>query len=178
MPGEKLIKDDLHRSTTLSVMQFGKLPTFTVELGTGHVPDLSIVAACAAGLRNVMRSLGMLDGDLEPIQGIKIVNPGYPVRRIESPRVSRASVVLHTCDAGDALNKGDVVARVCDIWGRPVGDGVLKSEYDGFVLGRQHGIYYYPGAAVLAMAIRDDAPVIVPYPKDYFNLPNKEKHTR
>jgi hypothetical protein len=44
----------------------------------------------------------------------------------------------------------------------------LYSEYDGFVIGREHGIYYYPGDAVFNMAIRNNDPLVVPYPEDYF----------
>jgi hypothetical protein len=35
-------------------------------------------------------------------------------------------------------------------------------------MGRSHGIYYHPGEALLGLAIRDDAPLIAPYPTDYF----------
>jgi hypothetical protein len=60
------------------------------------------------------------------------------------------------------------VAEVRDLWGRPLGDGWLRAEHDGFVIGRSHGIFYYPGDAVLGMAIRDDAPLVAPYPEDFF----------
>jgi hypothetical protein len=53
-------------------------------------------------------------------------------------------------------------------WGRPLGDGLLHSEHDGFVIGRAHGIHFFPGDAVLYTAIGDDAPRVAPYPKDYF----------
>jgi predicted deacylase len=167
-PVEKYVDEKLHRSTSAAALLTGKIPAFTVELGTGHMPDPAIVAASAAGTRNVMRWAGMLDGDPEPIEGIKVVNPGFPVRRRPTPRVTEACVVLHLVKPGDLVNTGDPVAEVRDVWGRPLGDGLLRSEYQGFVIGRSHGIYFYPGDAVLGMAIRDDAPLVAPYPKDYF----------
>ena len=167
MPLEKLIKEDLHRSSTGAILFLTKIPAFTVELGTGYVPDLAIVKASMAGTRNVMRKLGMLDSDFEPIQGIQVIDLGFPVRRCSTPRVKKACVVLHRVEAGDIIKAGDVVAEIRDIWGRPIGDGYLYSEYDGFIIGRQHGIYFYPGAPVFAMAIPNSDPLIVPYPKDY-----------
>lgn len=167
-PIEKYIGEKLHRSTSGATLLVGKIPSFTVELGTGHMPDPAIVAASAAGTRNVMRWAGMLDDAMEPISGIKTVDPGFRVRRRGAPRVSEACVVLHRVEAGDLIHVGDVLADVRDIWGRPIGDGVLRSEYDGFVLGRSHGIYFYPGANVLMLAIRDDLPIVAPYPEDYF----------
>ncbi len=167
-PADKYVDDKLHRSTSGAVLLVGRIPSFTVELGTGHMPDPAIVAASATGTRNVMRWAGMLDGDPEPIEGIQIVDPGFPVRRRGAPRVSEACVVLHLVQAGDLVKAGDPLAEVRDIWGRPIGDGLLRSEYDGFVIGRSHGIYFYPGDEALMLAIRDDAPIVAPYPESYF----------
>jgi len=167
-PAEKYIDAKLHRSTSGAALLVGKIPSFTVELGTGHMPDPAIVAASAAGTRNVLRWAGMLDGEREPITGIRVVDPGFRVRRRGAPRVNEACVVLHTVEPGDLVAAGDPVAEIRDIWGRPLGDGVLRSEYDGFVIGRSHGIYFYPGDEILALAIRDDAPLVMPYPEAYF----------
>jgi predicted deacylase len=167
-PPEKYIDEKLHRSTSGATLLLHKVPAFTVELGTGHLPDPAIVAASVAGTRNVMRWAGMLSGDSEPIEGIQVVDPGFPVRRRSTPRVEGACVVLHLVEPGDVIKTGDPVAELRDVWGRPLGDGLLRSEYDGFVIGRSHGIYYYPGDNVLGMAIRDDAPLVAPYPEDYF----------
>lgn len=167
-PAEKYIDKKLHRSTSGAALLVGGIPALTVELGTGHMPDPAIVAASAAGTRNVMRWAGMLDGDLEPIEGIKVVDAGFPVRRRRTPRVKETCVALHLVEPGDLVSVGDPVARVLDVWGRPLGDGLLRSEHDGFVIGRSQGIYFYPGHAVLGMAIRDEAALVAPYPEDYF----------
>jgi len=167
-PPEKYIEKKLHRSTSGSALLVGRIPSFTVELGSGEMPDPAIVAASAAGTRNVMRWAGMLDGEEERIEGITVVEPRFPVRRRGTPRVEEACVVLHLVQPGDLISEGDPVAEIRDVWGRPVEDGVLRAEYDGFVVGRSHGIYYYPGKAVLGMAVRDDAALVAPYPEDYF----------
>jgi len=168
MPVSKLIDDDLHRSTSGALLYLGKKPTFTVELGTGHMPDPAIVQASAAGTRNVLRWAGMLDGEMEPIEGIKVIDPGYPVRRLQTPRVKEAGVVFHLVQAGDMVQSGQPVAEIRDIWGRPIGDGYVYSDCDGFVIGRSHGIFYYTGDAVLGLAVRNTEPLVEPYPEDYF----------
>jgi predicted deacylase len=167
-PAEKYIDEKLHRSTSAAALLLSSIPAFTVELGGGLMPDPAIAASAAAGTRNVMRWAGMLDGDPEPIEGIKVVDPGFAVRRCPTPRVSEACVVQHLVQPGDMLKAEDPVAEVRDVWGRPLGDGVLRAEYDGFVMGRSHGIYYYPGDTVLGMAIRDDAPLVATYPEEHF----------
>jgi predicted deacylase len=166
---EKYIDEKLHRSTSGAALLVGRIPSFTVELGGGLMPDPSIVAASAAGTRNVMRWAGMLPGDPEPIEAITLVDPGFPVRRMGTPRAPVAGVVVHKVEPGDLVKSGDVVAEMLDVWGRPLEEGTLRAEHEGFVIGRAHGIYFYPGDPVLYMAVRDDAPLVGPYPQDFFD---------
>ena len=35
-------------------------------------------------------------------------------------------------------------------------------------MGREHGIYFYPGNPVLTMAVKDEAPLVDVYPESYF----------
>ena len=96
-------------------MLVGRIPSFTVELGTGHMPDPAIVVASATGTRNVMRWAGMLDGKPELVEGIKIVDVGFPARRRRTPRVDQACVVRHLVEPGDLIQVGDPVAEVFDV---------------------------------------------------------------
>ena len=168
-PAKHYIKQDLHRSTTGAALLVGGVPSFTVELGTGLMPDPAIVAASAAGTRNVLRWAGLLDGPMEPITGIKVVDPGFRTRRSPAARVDEACVILHLVQAGDLVSKGDTIAEVCDVWGRPLNGGFLYADHDGFVIGRAHGIYFYPGEPVVSLSIRDEDPVVAPYPEDYYD---------
>jgi len=165
----EVIDEDLHRSTSGALLYLGRKPAITVELGTGHLPDPAIVQAAVAGTRNILRWAGMLDGEPEAINGIQVVDRGYPVVRRQTPRLKQAGVVYHLVQAGDLVAAGQPVAEICDIWGRPVGDGYVYAEEEGFVIGRSHGVFYYPGDAVLGMAVRNTQPMIEPYPADYFN---------
>jgi hypothetical protein len=160
--------DKLHRSTTGAAVNVARIPALTMELGTGHMPDPKIVAASLAGLRNVLRWAGMLEGEPEPITGIKVVDLGYGCRRRGTPRLTVPCIVRHLVDAGDIVKKGDPIAELCDVWGRPVGEKTLRSEYDGWIMGRLHGIVHYAGAEVCGMGVRDDLPTVLPYPRGYF----------
>ena len=165
---DRYIKNDLHRSTSGAALQLARIPSMTLELGTGLMPDPAIVNASVAGTRNVLRWAGMLPGEMEPITGITVVQPGYQARRTLQAKSPGACVVLHVAQPGDVVQKGDVLAELRDVWGRPFGEGVVRAEADGFVVGRSHGIYFYPGQTLFTLAIRDDAPLVAPYPDDYF----------
>jgi len=165
-PAGKYIKEDLHRSTSGAALLLGRIPTFTAELGTGLTPEPAIVAAAAAGTRNVMRWAGMLAGEMESITGIEIVAPGFRARRTLGVRTPINAVVRHLVEAGDPFKPGDGLADLLDVWGRPVGE--VRAEHDGFVIGRAQGIYFYAGDMILSIAIRDRAPLVAPYPRGYF----------
>jgi predicted deacylase len=167
MASSAYFDDKLHRSTTGAGVNVARIPALTMELGTGIVPDPRIVNACVAGLRNALRWAGMLDGKPEPIAGIKVVDLGYPCRRRGTPRASVPCVVRHLVDAGDVVKAGDPIAEIRDIWGRPVGEKVLRSECDGWIMGRTHGILHYPGTELCGMGVRDDLPTVLPYPKGF-----------
>ncbi len=164
-PADTYIREDLHRTASGSVLQKSRIPAFTAELGTGLVPDPVIIKAACAGTRNVMRWAGMLDDEPEAIEDIRVIRPGYPVCRMRTPRVQEACIVHHLVDAGMRVGKGDVVAEMRDVWGRPVGNGVIRSSHEGIVLGRTHGVYYYPGQPILTMAVRDSGSLTAPYPR-------------
>lgn len=167
-PAEHYIDEDLHRSTSGAALLVARIPALTVELGTDRVPDLAIVRASLAGTRNVMRWAGMLPGDMEVIAGIPVIDPGYPVHRSRALRAAEPCVLLHLVQAGEMLAAGQPVAEVRDVWGRPLGEGVLRAQQKGFVMGRAHGIYYNTGDPVLTLAVADDSPRTGAYPADYF----------
>lgn len=168
MPAERIVDENLHRSTSAAVLLLKRVPAMTVELGSGEMPDPAIISAAVAGTRNVLRWAGMLEGEMETIDQIQVIDPGYPVRRCPTPRMKKAGVAIHLLQPGNFVKPGDPLAEVRDIWGKPMRDGILRSEYEGFVLGRSHGIFYYPGDPVYSLAVRDDLPVVAPYPEKFF----------
>lgn len=167
-PASKYIDADLHRSTSGAALLLGRIPAFTVELGTGIMPDQAMIKAAAAGTRNVLRWAGMLPGDPEPILGIPICNPGFPVRRSLAIRAQQAGVSFPCVKSGDAVQAGDLLAELRDIWGRPLLEGQIRAPGDGLVLSPAYGIFFYPGQTVIHLGIRDEEPLTGPYPEDFF----------
>ena len=85
----------------------GKIPSFTVELGTGDMPDLRIVASAIAGTRNVLRWAGMLSGDMEPLEKIIVVEPGFQARRSRSYRAEVPCISIPMVRPGNVVKPGD-----------------------------------------------------------------------
>lgn len=162
----EFLKKNLHRSVSGAVLNTARIPAFTLELGGYMTVDPVIVDAASAGLRNLMRWAGMLSDAPEPINGIRVLSPGYPVRRLTHPYAPAAGVIQYLVQPGDTVTMGDHVARLTDIYGRPLGknDGRIQTEYDGYVLGLNIGAACYQNDALLSLAVRDDGELLLPYP--------------
>lgn len=156
----------LHRSLSGAVLNGGGIPSFTVELGSWMHVDPGVVQAACAGLRNVLRSLGMLNGEPEPVTGIPTPQPGYPVRRVMYPVAPASGVVHWLARAGDLVSKGQPLARMVDIYGQGIGeeDGLLRSDHEGFVIGWVHGVLRFQGESLMSLAVRDEGEMVLPYP--------------
>jgi len=159
------VQKNLHRSVSGSVLNKGRIPAVTIELGSPLTLDPGIVEAASAGLRNALRWAGMLGGALEPIIGIPVIDPGYAVRRTNAITAPLAGVVHHLARPGEMVQKGQALAQMRDIFGRAIGkdSGLIRSEHDGFVYGWTHGVVRYQGETIMSMAIRDESELIVPY---------------
>jgi predicted deacylase len=164
---DQYLKLNLHRSVSGAALNRARIPATTIEIGGQLTVNVSHVQAVVTGIRNVMRWAGMLAGAFEPMPDVPILRPGFPVRRTTHPRVPEACIVHYLVKPGDMVRAGDAVARMVDIYGRPVGnqDGLLRTDYDGFVMGLFPGISFYPNEAVMGLAIPDDGDLIVQVPE-------------
>ncbi|MFM8581421.1 MAG: succinylglutamate desuccinylase/aspartoacylase family protein [Planctomycetaceae bacterium] len=71
-------QDNLHRSTTGAAVNVARIPAMTMELGTGHMPDPHIVAACVTGLTNVLSGPGCSRAGQSPSPGSRWSSRAIP----------------------------------------------------------------------------------------------------
>lgn len=165
-PSRKYIKNRLHRSTSGAIVHVLGIPSITPELGMGGDVEPKALRAGIAGIHNVLVWAKMLPDDPIAIDWIPQPDLGYPVRREPHPRPSVAGIAAKLVTPGDVLRAGDPVAELRDIWGRSLGeDGYLRTEKDGWVLNLRPGVGVYPNRAIIDLAVRDDDPPVLPWPK-------------
>jgi hypothetical protein len=165
-PSKQYLSKNLHRSVSGSVVNRARKPAFTVELGGYDAVDPLLRDGAVVGIRNVMRWAGMLSDAPEAMPPIPYPAVDFAVRRKMHPRVPRGGIVTHLANVGDVFRQGDVLARLTDIYGRPIGadDGLLRSEHDGYVVGWLGGLVYYENEPCLWLAVRDESEMILPHP--------------
>ena len=83
--------------------------------------------------------------------------------------MTEVCIVHYYAQPGDRVRAGDVVARMVDVFGRPVGsdNGLLRTDYDGFVLGVYAGITFYPNEPIMGLAVQDDGDLVLPLPRSF-----------
>lgn len=163
-PSKKYLNQKLHRSVSGAVLNKGRIPAFTVELGSYNHVDIPARDGAVVGCRNVMRWAGMLSSEKEAMPAIPQPDVDFAVRRLMHPRVPHSGVVQHMVDTGDIVKAGDPVARLTDIWGRGIGaeDGILRTEHDGYVVGLLGGTVYYENEPCIWLSVRDDTEMLIP----------------
>ncbi len=163
-PARKYVKQELHRSVAGFALNNLGIPAFTVELGaTGFVDPVALQAG-RQGIENVLMWAGMLPGTPRPIADAPIPDLGYPVYRDEHPRAPAAGLVVYRVRPGDVVREGDAIATLRDIYARPIGDGVVRTRQDGWVVGLSAGLAVYRNSYLAELAVRDTEPLVARYP--------------
>lgn len=154
----------LHRSTSGAALNEARIPATTVELGLIGGVDPNALAAAKTGILNVLKWAGMLPGEIEQITTVPVPRLAFNTMRENTPRAHTSGVLHYYVKPGDIIEKGQVIAELHDIFGRPLADGEIRSEHDGWVLSLSRGAMCYQGQVITNLAIRDDEPMVEPFP--------------
>ena len=98
--------------------------------------------------------------------GVPVVASPPPWRHVPHPRAPVPGYVDFQVRPGDRVKRGDVIATLRDIWGRPTGpdDGRVRTELDGAILWLRASGCVYPNQALCVFATADTAPPVAPWP--------------
>src|SRR5262249_15046086 len=112
-----------------SCLEAGK-PAILLELTANRRIEDRPVEIGVRGLLNVMKHLGMLEGEIEP-QPDAVILPER-IRSFPQLKAHRGGLVHRASWPGNPVKPGEVVARLIDPWGDLVEE--TRSPVDGYVL--------------------------------------------
>ena len=158
------VDSKLHRSTSGAALNEGRIPAFTVELGLSGGIDPRALEAGTTGILNALKWAGMLPGDPQQITSVPAPKPDFNTRRESQPRAHQSGIIRYRVQPGDLISKGQVIAILTDIFGRTLSDGEIHSPEDGWVISLNLGAICYQGQVVTNLALRDDGPMVEPFP--------------
>jgi predicted deacylase len=124
------LENEAHRSGTMgdAAQALGK-PSLTIELLSWRRALEDSVRSGVRGTLNVMKHLGMLDGELEAQEDVPVI-PGK-LSRVEIT-AEKGGLVHFLSDAGAAVKKGEVIARIVNPYGDLMEE--VASPVDGWIL--------------------------------------------
>ena len=163
-PPKKYMNLKYHRSLSGAVLNSLRIPAFTVELGSNRVLIPEIIAGAVKATRNLLRWAGMLDSPKEKITEYKVPTPDYRIRRIEHPRATHSGIIKMLVGPGEKVMIGQAIAKITDIHGRPLGDGVIRTDYEGYMIALRDQITVYPNMGIAEMGIKDEYDILAPVP--------------
>jgi predicted deacylase len=106
---------------------------------------------------------GMLPGAPRPITSVPVPDLGN-VCREEHPRAPTSGLVTYRVSPGQVVREGDVIAALRDIYARPIGDGVVRTQRAGWVIGLCAGMAVYRNSYLAELAVHDPEPLVARYP--------------
>lgn len=115
------------------------IPTLLVELIDGGYISEPSTTVGVRGVLNVMKTFSMIPGDPEPQIEIPIVRGRCRYHKMV--RCTRGGIIHPTKIPGEFIKKGEVIARIFDVWGNEV--EAIQMPVDGYIwaypLGKQLG---------------------------------------
>ena len=157
------VQEKLHRSLAGVVLNALRVPALTVELGGCYTLNPEMVRVGGIAVRNGLRWAGMLDDAPETVTGTPVIraDDGGIMRREPAVRAPASGLFAFRQREGARVTKGEPVADLRDLYGRPVGEGVVRADRDGWLVGLREGVLAYAGQSLATLAIPDDSPLIV-----------------
>jgi predicted deacylase len=108
--------------------QLGKA-SFFVEFTPYYNFTQKTVDVGVRGILNVMRTLGMIEGEIEPQSDIIVIEGRLGFKDITS---TRGGIIQRLCDPGEPVANGQVIGHIVDVYGDPVEE--IVSPVDGWLL--------------------------------------------
>lgn len=105
-------------------------PALTVELSGGNAMEENSVHAGVIGTLNVMKHLGMIEGEIDAQTGLLVIDEILTDRR--HVLVEKGGVVRPLVPVGEKVIEGQAVARIYDVYGDPV--ETVVSPIDGWLM--------------------------------------------
>ena len=109
-------------------LESGK-PTITPEFVFSRRLDSLSIETGTVGIMNVLRSLDMVDEEIESFQ---VPGAFDDVRSYQSIHAEKGGVCYFTKNCGDTVRQGEVIAELRTIWGHEV--ELIRSPVDGIVI--------------------------------------------
>lgn len=153
---EEYIADDGDRTLTGAAYNRLRIPAFVAELGGPTIVREEFVEIGVRGVKNVLAKLGMLQGGWATVIEPSTIGAPYPLRTCAVVAGDRSGLAQYVVKLGQKVRRGECLAVIKDVFGRPKGE--IRAPMNGFVLSLGYSAVPQPGAIIALLAVRDRDP--------------------
>jgi hypothetical protein len=126
------------------------IPSLTIELGGAKDIDWASVDAGYLAVRNVLVSIGAIDGAVTPVRSSVVIREsGY---RREDVWSEKGGLIEYVVDLGQKVKAGQVIAKVRGLYGEVLED--VRMPEDGYMIAENSGHITHTGGPIATIAIR------------------------
>jgi len=116
------------------------IPAITLELAVMNYLLEESIAVGVQSIKNVLKAIGMLEGSLEKIDGVPKLQGWY--KACDALRAKHGGFVRALKRPGEYVKKGDVIAKIYDMYGVEVEEVVMPvNGFFSTILGGYRGRY-------------------------------------
>lgn len=130
------------------------IPALTFEMGEPRTINERNVDYGVKAILNILAEMEMVPRPEIPFQFPipKDYDPDWILRYSDKPYISQSGIVRVTVKPGDRVRKGQRIARITDIFGRPL--ETLRAQDDAIVLGYTDSAVGFAGMPIAAFGVR------------------------
>jgi predicted deacylase len=158
-PPKPYFDGKLHRSTTGSFANKLRKPGFTVELGGALIVDTNIIKAAKIGVYNSLKWAKMLEGEIEKISNVKILDE--ELWREINIRSKHSGFFVTVVEIGEIVEKDQPIIEIRDVFGKV--KEIITAPERGAVLAVWDDVKCYPNSEIGVFLIKNDIDVIMPW---------------
>mgnify|MGYP002633416423 CR=1 FL=1 len=150
-PKDRYLDYQLDRSLTGAMVNVLGVPAITVECGPRLYLDPDAVADGTAAVLGALGHAGLIRFETR-LHATRL--PGGPWRRESGPRVGVAGVFRALVQPGQAFDRGQEMAHVCNLEGRVL--EVIEARHEGHVVSLPERAWIVPGVSAGTYAVGDE----------------------
>lgn len=148
------VKTNSDKTLTGALVNISKIPALTLELGGPLIVNEEFVRVGLEGIKNLLRNLGMLNKTESNYSYERNVYLTKPYRIEEKSTVSSSGIIEYKVKAGQMVKKGQVMARIKNVFGRT--EEIYRAQSSALVLSLSDYSVVFPGSDLFLLAVEEE----------------------
>lgn len=141
----------LDQSLTAALLNRNQIPAFLVELGGPEIIDEKFVRIGMRGIKNILLSLGMIDGDEKSWASETKIKTTERLELMENMTSKESGIIEYLVEPGQFVKKEEPLLKISNILGKT--EEIIFAERDCHIISLNDSSVSFPGTGLLSIAV-------------------------